>query len=593
MEEPTETYAFGPFRLDATKLVLWREGEVVSLPPKALALLAALVRASGDVVTKDDLMARVWPDVLVEESNLTVTLSGLRKTLGRRPDGRTYIETLSRRGYRFCPPPAETAAPSLGVLPFRNLGGGEGKDGLGIAMADAIITRLTGTGRVVVRPTSAITRYARGESDPRGAGRELSVENVLEGHYQRRRGRLRVTVQLVPTGKGSPSWSTRFEGRFADLFAMQDALADELAAALRLELDPPERRALRVRPTLNLEAYQAFARGAHLWFRLTTPSLGKAIACFDEALRHDPAYSLAHVGRASAYVALTVTGGLAPREAWPLAEEAVRRALEAGPPLAVAHVADAYLKVVARWDWAAAEAAMGRALAVDPRSVNALQWKALLLACQGLLDEADESARQALAQDPVSVVAHALRGLRRTLAGEDERALEHYDKVVDLEPSHLIGHWGRGVSLVRLGRDEEGLDALRRSCELSGENPALCSFLAWGLGVTGRAEEARALLSQIESSSARYVSPFQRASVHAVLGATEQALQRLAEAASERDPWIVFLRVDPKLAPLRPLAAFQELERRVFASAQPAPRALRFGKTSETPQDPRDEGPLP
>ncbi len=593
MEEPPDTYAFGPFRLDVAKLVLWREREVVPLPPKAIALLAALVRASGDVVTKDDLMARVWPDVTVEESNLTVTLSGLRKTLGRRPDGRPYIETLSRRGYRFCPPSAGTAAPSLGVLPFRSLDAGEDRDGLGVAMADAIITRLAGTGRVVVRPTSAVLRYARGEPDPRRAGCELGVENVLEGHYQRRRGRLRLTVQLVPTGKGSPSWSGRFEGRFADLFAMQDALADQLATALRLKLEPPERSALRARPTQDLEAYQAFARGAHFWFRLTTPALDKAIVCFDEALRHDPAYCLAHVGKASAYLALAVTGGLAPREAWPLAEEAVRRALDTGPPLAVAHVADAYLRVVARWDWAGADAVMDRALAVDPRSVNGLQWKGLLLACRGHLEEADESARRALAQDPVSVVAHGLRGLIRTLGGEDALALEHYERVVDLEPAHLIGHWGRGVSLVRLGRHEEGLDALRRSCELSGANPAMCSSLAWGLGVTGRAEDARSLLSQIESSPARYISPYQRASVHAALGATEQALERLAEAASERDPWIVLLRVDPKLAPLRPLPAFQELERRVFASALPAPRALPFGKTSETPEDPRGEGRLP
>jgi DNA-binding winged helix-turn-helix (wHTH) protein/tetratricopeptide (TPR) repeat protein len=567
MPERSETHAFGPFRLDAGRLVLWRDDEVVSLPPKATALLAALVRAGGDVVSKEELLACVWPDVTVEESNLTVTMSALRRCLGRRSDGRPYIETLSRRGYRFCASPLETATPTLGVLPFRNLSRGEDRDGLGIAMADALITRLAGTGRVAVRPTSTIVRYASRGGTPRQAARELRVDAVLEGHFQRQRDRLRVTAQLVPTDRKTPSWSARFEGPFADLFALQDSLADELAAALHLQLDGRERRALKLQPTRNLEAYQAFARGVHLWFRLTSPSLRQAISCFDEALGHDPAYAFAHVGKASAYMALALTGSLAPREAWPRAEEAVRRALGAGSPPAIAHVVDAYVKVLAGWDWASSDAAMRRALAIDKRSANAHQWNALLRLCEGRLREADESAVRALAEDPVSVVAHAARGLRWTLAGDDRRALEHYGRVVELEPNHVLGHWGRGVSLVRLGRHGAGLSALRRACRLSRGNPALCSFLAWGLGATGRTKQARAMLARLQSSAAAYVSPYQRASIHVALGETDEALRRLAEAARERDPWILLLKVDPKLAPLRGLPAFRMLEMQVFASA--------------------------
>jgi hypothetical protein len=166
--------------------------------------------------------------------------------------------------------------------------------------------------------------------------------------------------------------------------------------------------------------------------------------------------------------------------------------------------------------------------------------------------------------------------------------------VVELQPEHLVGHWGRGVSLVRLGRSDEGLHELRRACELSGDSPVLCTYLAWGLGATGRREEARALLARIEASPAAYVSPYQRAAVHVVLGETQRALERLAEAARDRDPWIVLLRVDPKLAPLRRLAAFRELERRVFGSS-PTPRrrrpgGSRLGKASEIPQDPDTKG---
>jgi serine/threonine-protein kinase len=363
---------------------------------------------------------------------------------------------------------------------------------------------------------------------------------------------------------------------------MQDALADELARALHLELDGRVGRALSVRPTRNLEAYQAFARGLHFWFHLTTPALLEAICCFDEAVARDPAYALAHVAKASACVGLTAAGGLVPADAWALAGEAARRAVASGPPLALAHVADAYLKLLASWDWAGAEAAMKRALEVDPRCLDAHRWNALLLCCRGRFDEAAESARRALSLDPVSVVSHGLLGLRLTLAGDDRRALDEYAKVGGLQPGHLVGHWGRGVSLVGMGRSDEGLRELRQACELSGDNPVLCTYLAWGLSAMGRCREARAQLARIESSGAAYVSPYQRAAVHVALGEPRRALACLAEAARDRDPWIAVLHVDPRLAPLRRLRAFREIEQRVFGpSRAPRRRRPRAGRPDE------------
>jgi len=115
---------FGPFRLDPAKRVLWRGDEVVPLAPRALDLLVALAEQHGDVVPKQTLMDRVWPGTFVEEANLSVNVSALRKALGNQPDGRPYIETLARRGYRLAAPvrAATTARPpSLAVLPFKRL----------------------------------------------------------------------------------------------------------------------------------------------------------------------------------------------------------------------------------------------------------------------------------------------------------------------------------------------------------------------------------------------------------------------------------------------------------------------------------------
>ena len=573
-----DEFSFGPFRLDAAKRVLWRGAEVVALPPKAVSLLSTLVRAKGDVVSKEDLMARVWPDATVEDSNLTVTVSALRKALGQRGDGRPYIETLSRRGYRFLPPPdeGEERVPSLAVLPFRCPQGAVDPDGLGAAMAEAIGSRLAGTGRVRVRPpgAGAVLKFARRETDRRDGTNHQEADAVLEGEFERDHEHLRVRVRLVPRGAATPSWTASFDESFARLFRVQDALADQIATALDLELDTRARKALRKRPTENLEAWQAFARGAHFWQRLTPPSVFQAIACFEEALHHDPSYALAHVGRASGYLALAATGGLAPRHAWPLAAEAAHRAVALAPELAVAHLVHGYVKAFAEWDWTGAFAAMRRALARDPRSVSVHQWYAVFLCCMGRMEEAHPHTRQALAEDPVSLVGHALRGLRFTLARRHERALEEYKKVVELSPDHFLGHWGRGAALVRLpARADEGVASLRAASAVCGDNVVTSAFLAWGLALSGKTDEARALLLGLEGPGRGYVSPYQRAAVHLALGQPERALDLLEEAARDRDPWIALLRVDPRLDGLRGTKPFEELAQRVFARDKPAAKS--------------------
>ena len=178
---------------------------LLEVPPKAAELLAALASDAGEVVTKEELLRRVWPDTFVEEANLSVNVSILRKALGEQPDGRAWIQTVARRGYRFLGAVrAQARAPrSLAVLPFRSLGTDEAEDALGLGMADALITRLAATGRVAVRPTGTVRRFASADVDPVEAGRQLGVDAVVDGRLQRSGSRLRLTVQLVPTGGGS------------------------------------------------------------------------------------------------------------------------------------------------------------------------------------------------------------------------------------------------------------------------------------------------------------------------------------------------------------------------------------------------------
>ena len=558
---------FGPFRLDAAKRVLWRDGRIVPLPPKALDLLVALVEQQGDVVTKDDLMKRVWPDTFVEEANLSVNVSALRKALGDRPGGGPYIETVSRRGYRFAalPEPAGDL-PTLAVLPFIPLGRAKDDAYLGAGLADALITRLGGTGRVIVRPTSAVLRHAG--RDPREAGRELQVDAVLEGKIQRRGSRLRVTVQLLPLSGTAPGWAETFDEEAGNVFAVQDRIAEEVARALDLQLGAAERERLTRRHTADAGAYEAYLKGRYFWSRFTGEWLERALAFFREAAEKDPGFSLPHAGLADAYLVLGFSGLVLPKEAWPLAGEEAQRALAIDETVADAHVSLGYVRLFQAWDWERAGTELRRAVALNPSSAAARGWHGLYLDMLGRFEEARAEIERARKLDPLSLVAAALVAFQSYLARDHERGILESGRAVDLDPNHFLGRWSLGLALQAVGRHREALVEHRKAAALASGSPLMEAVLARTLALAGQRSEAKRRLAALDrasrqSGAGRYAS----ATVHLALGDREGALARLEAAMEARDPWLVWLNVDPMLDAIRGHRGFDALVRRVLGAA--------------------------
>lgn len=561
---------FGPFRLDTAKRVLWRGRDLVSVPPKALDLLVVLVEQHGDVVPKDQLLSRVWPDTFVEEANLSVNASILRKVLGTQEDGRPYLENVPRRGYRFV---AETRSqvasgpPSLAVLPFRTLGATAEDEYLGVGMADALISRLSRGGQVIVRPTRTILKYADLAADPRVAGQELKVDAVLDGTLQRDGARLRVSAHLLPVGRALSSWSASFETTFTSLFAVQDAVAEQVAQALSLTLDAAPSAAPRRTP--GAEAYQAYLKGRYFWNRLTRESVEKAFLFFEEARSSDPEYASPWSGLADAYVVLGFTGFIPPRDAWSLAGDAARGALARDETLPEARVTLAYVRLFQDWDWAGATEELERALALDPHSAAAHQWYALFLNMRGRLAESERHLARAAEIDPLSVVVATLRGFQRDLARDFEGAERHYRQAVELDPHHFLGHWGLGLALQHAGRLADAVEEHRRAVALLEGASFARAVLARSLALAGQDGAARDLLRELEDASAGYVSPYQRATVREALGDVEGALTSLEEAGEQCDAWLAWLDVDPMLDRLRAEPRFEAIRTRVFGGGRP------------------------
>jgi DNA-binding winged helix-turn-helix (wHTH) protein/tetratricopeptide (TPR) repeat protein len=564
-----EAFRFGPFRLDRGRRVLWRGDALVEVAPRALDVLVALAERAGEVVTKDELMQRVWPDTFVEEANLSVNVSALRKALGTGKGGHAYIQTIPRRGYRFVSPPedgAPTAAPrpSIAVLPFRDLSPGAGDEYLGVGTSVALISRLSRLSGIVVRPTSAILKYVDAPADPRDAGRDLRVDAVVEGTVQRSGTRVRATVHLVRVAEDGAVWSGAFEEEMTSLFAVQDAAAEQIARALDVELRGADRAVLARRDTADVLASQAYLKGRYFWSRFTGEWMGRAFACFQEAVERDPRYALPHAGLADAYLVLGFSGLLPPREAWSLAEESARTALGLDESLADAHIALGYVRLFRDWDWESARASLKRALDLSPGAA-AHQWYGLLLAMEGRLDEARQEIERAVELEPLSVMTSALRGFQLNLAGDHARELVQARATVELDPNHFLSHWSLGLACEHVGRMEDSATAIRRAADLAGDNPIVTAVLARAEALAGRRDEARGILDSMESDRSVRPSEYQRAAAELALGEREEALRRLESAAAACEPWMVLLKVDPMLTALRGDPRFDALVKRVFA----------------------------
>jgi DNA-binding winged helix-turn-helix (wHTH) protein/tetratricopeptide (TPR) repeat protein len=558
-----EPFAFGPFRFDPERRILWRGDALVEIAPRALDLLAALVARAGDVVTKDELMRAVWPDTFVEEANLSVNVAALRKALGDAPGGRSYIQTVPRRGYRLVPPTAgEPRRPRVAILPFRVLGG-DADDDAGVGTAVALITRLSRIPSLVVRPLSAVLAHAG--ADARAAARDLKVDAVVEGTVQRSGRRARVTVHLVRAAEEAASWSDSFEEDVASLFAAQDRAAERVARALDVELRTADHAVLARRDTADAKASQAYLKGRLFWGRFTAESMTRAFASFQEAVERDPAYALPHAGLADAYLVLGFSGLVPPRDAWERAEQSAREALRLDPTLADAHIALGYVRLFRDWDWGGALQSVERALELNP-GAPAHQWLGTVLAMQGDMAGAQRHVDEAFELEPLAVVTGALRGLVLSLARDHARELKHYLALAELYPDHLVVLWGLGLAYEHAGHVEESVATLARAEALAGEGAMLRLVRARAEALAGRPDEARRALE--ESDAAGTETHYQRATVLAALGDRDEAIGELKRAAEAREPWVVWVRVDPMLDALRGDGRFEATVSKVFGRSK-------------------------
>jgi DNA-binding winged helix-turn-helix (wHTH) protein/TolB-like protein/Tfp pilus assembly protein PilF len=612
------TYDFGEFRLNLLERSLEIAGRPVPVAPKAVDVLIVLVENRGKIVEKADLMRQVWPDTFVEDNNLAFNISVLRKLFGESGASPRLIETIPKRGYRFnatereatpepekvtpiaqalpAPAPAIVLPPrdlrrfwrpalavllaagaliaawrlgmepqsprSLAVLPFRALDASSEDDSLEVGLTDALITRLTSSLSIPVRPAAAVLRYRNQPENAVAWGAALGVDAILEGTLQKHDGRIRSSVRLLRTRDGKVLYTAVFDQKMAELFRLEDALSTELAGALILRLTPVK-SASGMRGTHDPVAYAAYLKGRYYWDLRTRESLHRALDYFHEAVRADPADALAYAGLADVYLLLPSTERIPNAGMMLLARAAAERAVSLDPGLAEPHASLGLLAMNYDLGWAAAEREFRTAIRLNPNYSTARHWYAEYLGSMGRIAESEAEFERARILDPLSAAIPADEAKIFWYDHQFEKAATLSRYSLSLDPGFTNAHLMLGAAQVGLGNCSGAMAELRPPSVVDDSDVVLAVqvFVAERCGFH---EAALAGLAHLTGEGRVAGAPFMVAAAYAAVGDGEHAQEWLERTVAEHEFGIVSLRSNPAFDGIRSSPRFQQLLTRIL-----------------------------
>jgi TolB-like protein len=496
---------FGPFRLDLSRRELWQGDKLIPVGARALDILCLLVSARGDVVSKDELMAKVWPGIVVEENNIQVHVSALRKALAGTTNGQALLVTVPGRGYRFVglepefpvtearlpdqpehPPLPDK--PSIAVLPFVNLSGDAEQEYFADGIAEDLITALARFRWFFVIARNSSFTYKGKAIDVKQIAREFGVRYVLEGSVRRSADHVRISVQLIDANAGTQIWGERFDRELLDLFAVQDEITEQVAGAIEPELLKAEGGRAIARSPGNLSAWDLVRQGTWHFHQLTEPTHRRALQLFREAARFAP-----DLAEAQMWVSRAATG-------------------------------------VAAYGWCR-----------DPDAV---------------LRESLAAALTAVRSDEKDAYSHFALAMTHVFLGNLVEAVRAAEKAIELSPSFALAHVGLGMGLLYSGRPREAIKPMAHGLRLNPFDPQNSHWFrvqALALYFSDQKEHALAAAQRALKARPGWPLTLETAAIcHVALGQIEEARACLAQMrntpAPKADPTAIMRKRNPKWA---------------------------------------------
>jgi|SRR5215472_15455494 len=558
---------FGVFEVDLRAGELRKHGLRVRLQEQPFQVLAMLLEYPGELVTREDLQKRLWPaDTFVDfDHGLNKAINKIREALGDSAESPRFVETVSRRGYRFLaevrvvdsPPlrgpefanPAQAkdrpdvsgesvahrrflawgisgsvlvlllfvlmawtlrsrnrpplAVRSLAVLPLESLSADGSQDYFADGMTDELITDLGQIGALRVISRTSVMPYKGARKPLAQIARELNVDAVVEGTVFRSGNQVRITAQLIEAPEDKHLWSHDYEGDLRDTLALQNQVAHAIADQIRISLNPQEEAALKSIKVVNPEAYVSYLKGRYFWNKRTADALKAAVAYFNQAIEEDPKYARAYSGLADTYALLGdwQYAVMAPKEALPKAKAAAIKALELDSTLGEAHNSLAFCLDGFDWDFESAEKEFRRAIELNPGYATAHHWYAWHLALVGRNTEAIVEMRNAQNLDPLSLIINADLAELLVIAHFYDESIQQSRKTVEMDPNFGLAHNQLAQAYLQKQNTKEAIAELQKAIRLSGDCPTCTANLARAYAAAGKRDETLRLLSDLKKRS--------------------------------------------------------------------------------------------
>jgi len=601
---------------------LRRNGKMVHLEPKVMQVLVCLAKSPG-VVSKEKLMQTVWTDTFVTDDVLTRSISELRKAFDDDKKNPRFIQTIPKGGYRLLASieqvqslelkeshvscsgsslalPEISSKPShrkiwiagsalalasllviayvigrntatpvppgramLAVLPFENLS----KDSAQEFFADGLTAEMISqfgrlpSDRLGVIAWTSMARYKGTSKREDQISRELGANYLLEGTVRRSGNRVRITAELIESGKRDHLWSNSYDGNLEDVITLQNRVAREIASEIRVQLTPQDEARLSVASTVNSEGYDAYLKAK---LRFDIPGTQAMLANMEHlrtAIRLNPGYAPPYVSMAVMNRAMASQGAADPKSSYAAARSLLLKALELDPDSSAAHRELAWVE----WNFTEAEKEFRRAIQLSPNDATSRDTYGLFLKSMGRFEEALVQSRESVELSPMESFGHTNQGSLLALMRMFEEANAQYEKAAAIDPRQPYVYERMGPVLLMQGRNADAIAVLEKARVYSGGQQDKLAWLGYAYAVNGRRLEALKVLDQLQkiAEARMYVSPLHVALVFNGLGEREEAITWLEKAYQGRDEYLVYLNVYPEFQNLHSDKRFQALQRQI------------------------------
>jgi TolB-like protein/DNA-binding winged helix-turn-helix (wHTH) protein len=601
---------FAGIQLDLSSGELTKNGHLIRLQGQPFTILCILLERAGEVVTREELQHQLWPqDTYVDfDHGLNKAIARLRDALDDSKAASELIQTIPRRGYRFnadvnwiapdnrsadaspeVPAQPELAEPrptrfwliggialalilvstlglyhpimdrlsprpviqSIAVLPLVNSSNDPSQDYLADGITEELSTDLSTAKSLRVISHVSTASFKNTSLPISQIAQQLGVDAVIEGTVLRVENTIRVTIRLIAAHPERQLWAASYEREAASIASLQNQIAADAIYQIRAQITPQDRNRLNLESRINPEAYDEYLRGRFLLAQ-ETEQIDRAIPHLDRAIQLDPGFATAYAALGEAWALEGVWGSMSEREVSAKALGYSQKAVSLDPQSPEAYASLGHSLMLAH-RWNDGEAALRRAIQLDPNNASAIEFLSILLSQKGRAEDSVAYARELAVANPVAIEFQRNYATLLYRARKYDEALAQCERVIHLDPNHLAIYVAYGDTLAAMGRYKDAEAAFAKGDLL---NPGVQAWLyarEKNPGAASALLKVNPSLVNLHSAVARYL-----------LGEKERALAELDKMATEKWAMKTYnFRNDPIFDPMRDDPRFDAIVKKI------------------------------